>query len=242
VRMLISPHGRTVFGFLLFVGLMSASRPARADLLVSDLTGSTGSFEVPLSYGTSYAQYGAQQFITGGQSTSIGSVTVLLGASTYTGGNIVAELLNQVGNQNFNPPGSTILETFTATSQLSVAGGTEVTFTPTSSFTLAANTGYWFALGTTAGSTGNLNWTAFSNPVNTGSGTIYDEYTFGSATLNTGGRTGGEWALAINGSGLSITSVAPEPSSAVIAIVGTLIASGYWRCRRRGCKHASNPQ
>ena len=160
-------------------------------------------------------------------------MTVLLGDSKYTG-TIVAELLNQVGNLNYNPPGSTILQTFTTT-QTHVADGTLVTFTPTSSYTLAANTGYWFALGTTSGSTGSLDWTVFENPVtNTGSGNIYDEYTFGSAVLNTGGRTGGEWSLAINGGPLSTATVAPEPSTAGIAALSTLLVSGYWWCRRRG--------
>jgi hypothetical protein len=228
------PLRKTLFRFGLFLMATSGAIPARADLLVSNLTSSAGTFNVPLSHDTIYAQAGAQQFITGNQSTTISSVSVLLGDSTYTG-SIVAELLNQVGNKDYNPPGSTVLQTFTTT-QTQVADGTLVTFTATSSFTLAANTGYWFSLGTTAGSTGSLDWTAFQNPVtNSGSGSMYDEYLFGSTTLNTGVRTGGEFSLAINTNSVSISGIVPEPSSAVIAGLTTLLVSGFWcnRVRRR---------
>jgi hypothetical protein len=226
------PLRKTLFTLGLLALALTGTSPAKADMLVSNMTSSAGTFNVPLSYDTSYAQAGAQQFITGDQSTTISSVSVYLGDSTYTG-SIVAELLNQVGSKDYNPPGSTVLQTFTTT-QTHVANGTMVTFTATSSFTLAANTGYWFSLGTTAGSTGTLNWTAFQNPVtNTGSGSMYDEYLFGASTLDTGVRTGGEFSLAINTGLVSISSVAPEPSSAVIAGLTTLLVSGFWCCRER---------
>jgi hypothetical protein len=225
MRIVMIPIGKASVGLLLLLASTLASKTAQADLLVSNLTSSSGGLTVPLDYGTSYAQSGAQQFITGGDAFTITQVTVLLGDSSYHG-TIVAELLNQVGNANFNPPGSTVLQTFTTT-QTSVADGTQVTFTPTSSFTLAANTGYWFALGTTSSSTGNLDWTVFKNPVTkTGSGSLYDQYTFGSTTLNTGGRAGGEFSLQIDG-------IVPEPSSAVIVTLATIAGSGYWWLRRR---------
>jgi hypothetical protein len=137
-------------------------------------------------------------------------------------------LLNQVGNLNYNPPGSTVLQRF-ATTQTLGADGTKITFNASSSFTMAANTGYWFALGTSSGSSGSLDWIVFKDKVsNTGTGSIYDAYTFGSSSLNTGGRTGGEFSLAIN------AIAAPEPSGAAIAAFSALIISGYWWYRRRG--------
>ena len=230
MRMLLTPNTRFVSAIVMLVGAISGMKTAKADMLVSDLTSNNGSLVVPLTYSTSYAQFGAQQFTTGSQSTSISSFTVLLGDATSTyHGTIVAELLNQVGNLNFNPPGSNVLQTF-ATTQTLGADGTQVTFNATSSYTLSANTGYWIALGTSSGSTGSLDWTVFKDSVsNTGTGSIYDQYTFGSSSLKTGGRTGGEFSLAIND-----TVAVPEPSGAAIVALSTALISGYWCYRRRG--------
>jgi hypothetical protein len=116
VRMLMSLIGKYGLALVLVVGAISGTKSAKDDLLVSDLTSNNGSFNVPLSYGTSYAQYGAQQFTTGSHATSISSITLLLGDGTSTyHGTIVAELINQVEKLNYNSPGSTVLQTFATT-------------------------------------------------------------------------------------------------------------------------------
>jgi hypothetical protein len=220
-------------------GLVGEAVPARADVLVENISQSTGESTVGLSYSASYAQFGAQEFMTGSQGATLGTVSVLLGGSSYTG-TVVAELLSDNGNPTSPEPGSTVRATFTTTTPDSSLGNTPivVTFTPTSSYTLSANSSYWFAIGTTSTSTGSVNWADFSNPTSTGSGSLPDDYVLGGAGTGSGGNwsgiwTGSEFSISISSSGAQIDAV-PEPATLSGACLGSLFLVLARRRSRRG--------
>jgi hypothetical protein len=125
---------------------------SHADIIVSNLADPVD------GTGTVYAsgppQFYAQEFETGSQSVELGSIIANVGeaAGSFTAS---AELVVNSGDL----PGSTILTGFTVPAIGSSLS--DLTFTPTSSVTLSANTPYWFVL-EASGTTGSYKW-AYTN-------------------------------------------------------------------------------
>jgi hypothetical protein len=171
--------------------------------------------------GTVYAsgppQSYAQEFQTGSSSELLSSIVVPLGDAmpTFTAaGELVAD--------NSGLPGSTILTSFTVPA-IPTTTPTDLTFTPTSSVTLDANTDYWFVL--SASGSGDYKW----NYTNTLSPS-FPNY----AVSNDSGAT---WTIGTPPGPFLLEATAtaaavPEPSSLILAATGFL-ALGVVVCARR---------
>jgi hypothetical protein len=166
-------------------------------------------------YGSGPPQSYAQEFQTGNSSVLLSSIIVALGDArdTFTAS---AEL---VAN-NSGLPGSTILTSFTVPS-IPTTTPTDLTFAPSSSVTLNANTDYWFVL--SASGSGDYKWD-YTNTLSTS----FPNY----AVSNNSGAT---WTIGAPPGPFLLEATAtavPEPSSSVLAAIG-LLAFGVVVCARR---------
>lgn len=208
---------RSLTKFLLgaaFSLLISAGLSYGDTIIVSNLgatvngTGTIYSSGPPQSY--------AQEFLTGGSSVLLSSIVVPLGDATGTF-TASAELVAD----NSGLPGSTILTSFTIPA-IPTTTPTDLTFTPTSSVTLNANTDYWFVL--SASGSGDYKWD-YTNTLSTS----FPNY----AVSNNSGAT---WSIGVPPGPFLLeataASVVPEPSSLVLSAMGLLVF-GVVVCARR---------
>ena len=155
--------------------------------------------------------------MTGSQSVQLGSVIADLGAAS---GSFTASA--ELVANNAGVPGSTVLTTFTVPS-ISTAYS-DLTFTPTSSVMLSANTEYWFVL--LAGGTGSYKW-EYTNT---------NSLSFPDYAKSNDGAT---WTLYTSGPFLTevdspaAASTTPEPASFLQVGVAGLVAFGFMLGRAR---------
>jgi hypothetical protein len=166
-------------------------------------------------YSSGPPQSYAQEFQTGNSNVFLSSIVVPLGDATGT----FTASADLVAN-NSGLPGSTILTSFTVPA-IPTSTPTDLTFTPSSSVTLNANTDYWFVL--SASGSGDYKW----NYTNTLS-TSFPNY----AVSNDSGAT---WTIGAPPGPFLLEATAaavPEPSSLVLEATG-LLALGVVVCARR---------
>lgn len=198
-----------------FVLLVNAGLSYGDTIIVSNLgatvngTGTIYSSGPPQSY--------AQEFLTGNSSVLLSSIVVPLGNATGTF-TAAAELVAD----NSGLPGSTILTSFTVPA-IPTTTPTDLTFTPTSSVTLNANTDYWFVL--SASGSGDYQW-YYTNTLSTS----FPNY----AVSNNSGAT---WTVGAPPGPFLLEATAasaavPEPSSLVLVASG-LLAFVVMVCARR---------
>ena len=193
--------------------LLFVARVSHAATIVSNLTDAVG------GQGTVYAppepQEYAQEFVTGGQSAPLGQVIADLGGAT---GSLTASA--ELVANNAGQPGSTILTSFTV--PVISTTYSDLTFTPTSTATLSANTDYWFVL--IASGTGSYKW-------------AYTDTNSASVPLYASSHDGVTWNVESNGPFLievdsSSAAAAPEPASFILAGLGGLLGLGTVLARR----------
>jgi hypothetical protein len=182
------------------VGIALASGQTNGGIVVSNLNatvnGTAGIYTPP--DGTDYAQ----EFLTGSQSVEMASIIAPLGdtTGTYTP---FAELVADSGGL----PGSTVLTSFIfPTIGTSYA---DLTFTPTSSVLLAADTPYWFVLGVNPSGDGFYKW-QYTDTLDA-SLPIYAASKNSVATWEIGSPPG-PFLIQVNS--------VPEPSSLLLLIIG----------------------
>jgi hypothetical protein len=125
---------RSVCAFALAASAAAFVGRANADVIVSNLADTTAGAE---SVEGNDAQIVAQEFVTGSQSESLGDVIVHLG---FASGTLVPQ--GELTADNSGTIGANLTSLIFPPSP---ANG-DVTLTPASNITLAANTGYWVIL------------------------------------------------------------------------------------------------
>jgi hypothetical protein len=193
------------FGFgVVFTFLVNFSQSSGATIVsnLSDAVAGTGTV-----FASGPPQFYAQEFTTGAQSATLGSVIAALGGAAQPFTASAALLAN-----NGNSPGSTVLTTFNVPAISSAYS--DLTFTPASSITLSANTSYWFEL--MASGTGDYKW----QYTDTVSASISD-YAYSH-------DNGSTWTVETNGPFLievdsPSSASAPEPSSLILVGLTTLL-------------------
>lgn len=212
-------HGFRRFHRWLLVVLALCCAPAgssaRADLILGNLTGNDLN-AFPL-YSTSRK---AVSFTMGSQSYLLDDVVLRL---DYGTGTPIVELRNDVGGSS---PGDTVLTTFN-TPGINGGGIQDYTFTPTSSFTLAANTKYWmYVYGSGADFSQSSFWYRSSaNSAPAGPGATFDIY----SDTNNGGSSWNTNSTTYNK--FEVHGSVPEPSS--LWLVAAAGAAAVRRRRRR---------
>lgn len=169
-------------------------------------------------YNSGPPQWYAQEFLTGSSSELLSSIIVPLGdaSGSFTAG-------AQLVNNNSGLPGSTVLTGFTVP-MIPTGSPTDLTFTPMSSVTLAANTDYWFILAA-AGSGGDYQW-PYTN-------------TLSASFLNyaVSENSGATWTVGAPPGPFLLEATAPspvpEPSSLVLVTCGFLTFAVVLSRRRR---------
>jgi hypothetical protein len=197
-----------------FILLANAGLSYADTVIVSNLTAAVAGTGTIYSSGP--PQSYAQEFLTGSSSVVLSSIIVPLGdaSGSFAAG---AELVNN----NSGLPGSTVLTGFTVPT-IPTGSPTDLTFTPMSSVTLAANTDYWFILAAT-GSGGDYQW-QYTNTLSTS----FPNY----AVSNNSGST---WAIGTPPGPFLLganAAAVPEPSSLVLAAIGLLALGMVVRARR----------
>lgn len=211
----------------LFVAISSVTAARGDSLLVGNLSAA------PASSDTIDADDArAQGFMTGGRDwnlTSIEAVLGGLGTGTFAASaTLVASTTNTFGEKV--PDLATPLATFTfPTVDTSFS---TVSFAPTTSFILKANTNYWFVLQATLANAALFDWQYTSS-------TVVDPGSEGSltsaaATIPPGSGTWRSQAnqpylIGINGT--PVVAVVPEPSSWILSGIG--VSCVYALIRRR---------
>jgi hypothetical protein len=188
-----------------FMLLANAGLSYGDSIIVSNLT------DIVNGTGTIYSsgppQSYAQEFLTGSSSVVLSSIVVSLGnaSGSFTA---VADLVANSGGL----PGSTILTGFTVP-VIPTGSAANLTFTPTSSVTLNANTDYWFVL-SASGSGGDYQW-QYTNTLSP---------SFPNYAVSTNSGTG--WTIGTPAGPFLLeataTSAAPEPSSLLLVTSGFL--------------------
>jgi hypothetical protein len=198
-----------------FMLLANAGLSYADTVIVSNLTAivaGTGTI-----YSSGPPQSYAQEFVTGNSSVVLSSIIVPLGdaSGTFTA---AADLVAD----NSGLPGSSVLTLFTVPT-IPTGSATDLTFTPTSSVTLKANTDYWFVLSATG--SGSYQWqytntlsASFPNYAVSSSNTMGATWTVGTPP--------GPFLLGAN------AAAVPEPSSLVLAAIGLLALGMVVRARR----------
>lgn len=198
------------FALLINAGLSYGDVPIVSNL--GAIVNGTGTI-----YGSGPPQSYAQEFQTGNSSELLSSIVVPLGDAT----NVFTASAELVADSS-GLPGSTILTSFTVPT-IPTTTPTDLTFTPTSSVTLKANTDYWFVL--SASGLGDYQW-QYTNTLSTS----FPNY----AVSNNNGAT---WAIGSPAGPFLLEATAtvaavPEPSSLVLAAT-VLLAFGVVVCTRR---------
>jgi hypothetical protein len=197
---------RSAYAFAVAASAAAFFGRANADVIVSNLADATGGAE---SVEGNDAQIVAQEFVTGSLSETLGDVIVHVG---FASGTLVAQ-----GELTANN-GGTIGADLTSLSFPASPVSGDVTLTPTSQITLAANTGYWVILSAGTGSA-DYAW----NYTNTSSSSLPND-----AVSTDGGsmffynQNPGTVQLEID------SATVPEPAS-----LGILTISGIALLRRR---------
>jgi hypothetical protein len=172
----------------------------------------------------------AQQFSTGSLSYTLTDVKAdVLGVDGFGDG--TAYLLSDNGGS----PGSRLATLFFPPVPTNNAYSV-LTFTPTSSVTMAAGTNYWFALGNRESLvlSGELDWANTASGTNSGPGSL------GLAASSVDkGATWRTVAFPLNRTKIEVdgtprtTAAVPEPSTALMAAAGMLAGVAVWARRRR---------
>ena len=179
---------------------------------LSDTLNGTGTI-----YSSGPPQSYAQEFLTGNSSVVLSSIVVPLGDATGTftpSAELVAD--------NSGLPGSTVLTGFTVPA-VPTGSPADLSFTPTSSVTLNANTDYWFVL-SASGSGGDYEW-QYTNTLSTS----FPNY----AVSN---NNGASWAIGTPPGPFLLeatTTSVPEPSSLALVACGFLTFAVVLSRRRK---------
>lgn len=180
---------------------------------LTDIVNGTGTI-----YSSGPPQSYAQEFLTGSSSVTLSSIVVSLGnaSGTFTAS---ADL---VAN-NSGLPGSSVLTGFTVPA-IPTGSPANLTFTPTSSVTLSANTDYWFVL-SASGSGGDYQW-QYTNTLSPS----FPNY----AVSNNNGTS---WTIGTPAGPFLLEATAaspvPEPSSLVLVTCGFLAFAAVLSLQRR---------
>ena len=213
---LLAKIGLGVLGFLL-----TAAHPSLAGVVVSNLSatvnksGTISGYVPPQAY--------AQEFTTGSQSVELESIIVSLGDATF-GQAAYAEL----DADNGGLPGTTLV----LFNQPSVGSSfSQVAFDPRSTFTLSANTTYWFALSATRFT--EFEWqytfTASADLLN------YAVSNDGESTWTIGSPSG-PFLIQVN----SAATAVPEPSTWAMMLIGfTTVSWAAYRQQKKLARTAS---
>jgi hypothetical protein len=211
--------------------VVGAAGTGRADIVVSSLSETQTNIFVMFPPGLGPATDYAQEFSTGSQGYTLTDIQASLSrTSAFDGG--VAYLLSD----NSGSPGTPVaFFTFPPTSNIPTSGYANITVTPTTGVTLAANTDYWFALGNrSSGPTSLLNWANTTSTTTSGPGSLGGL----AGSTNRGGTwstfSGGHALIQVDGTP-TVTSV-PEPSSALAVGFAALAALCMWARRRRAAR------
>ncbi len=208
------PHRSAVAA--LFVAISSVTAARGDSLLVGNLSAAPAGAD---TINASTAR--AQGFLTGGRDwnlTSIEAVLGGLGAGTFSASaTLVASTTNTFGEKV--PDLATTLATFT----FPTVGTTfsTVSFTPTTSFVLKANTNYWFVLQATSANAAPFDWRyTNSTVVDPGS---EGSLTAAAATIPPGSgvwRSQANQPYLIGINGTPVVAAVPEPSSWITGGLG----------------------
>jgi len=200
--------------------LTTGAIPARADLIIGNLPGNNNTFS---NIGEGLTA--AMGFTMGSSSYSLTDAKVVLTLSAVTASPASSENapLLQLWSDTSGAPGASQL-TFT---NPSLSNGTALTFTftPSTAFTLQANTSYFLYLTSSNAAGAYFNWVGSSPAVTpTGTGATYLKST-----------TTVENSFQIDGTAASTDSVTgvPEPSTLFIVAVTVPLGLGFWRFKRR---------
>jgi hypothetical protein len=201
--------------------ILAAAGPARADVVVSNL--SDPSFQIE---GIDSGEFIAQSFSTGGQGYTLTDIQASLAAPGGEGVTGPGYLYGDSGGH----PGS-LLATFTSTTLFLSNAPSTVTFTTPTSATLQAGQEYWFELSIYNNTANAYGWALTPSTSVAGVGSL------GTLALSSDG--GASWTpdafalsalLQVDGTpfGASVT----EPSSALAVGFAALAALGVWARRR----------
>ena len=214
-------------GARLFVFAVSAVTAAAQSVIYSNISNSAVNF----SSGMSPTTWGANQFKTDFTNLVITSVTLTMNATSGTANGVVLRIFSD----SSNTPGASV-GGYTFDSP--AIGGNHnapvnVTFTPTSSISLNANTNYWIVV---SDPNSNSEWRYTSS--NTGSSTAIGGYVVRDASTT---NSGGSWSIFTNSPYLTeiSASAVPEPSTyaawAGVIALGTTVVLRRRKIRARSC-------
>jgi hypothetical protein len=209
----IMRNARKTFFALFAITLFMSIGQSHAGIIVSNINATVNGTAGIFSPATPPPEWQAQEFTTGSQSVTLGTVIVSLGdaSGTFTP---FAELVTDDNNK----PGSMVLTSFTVPSiGTSFA---DLTFSPTSSVLLSANTSYWFVLGATGSGpyVYQWQWTNTADP----------SLSHFAHTEN----NGASWTSFEGSPFLIQVNSVPEPSSFVLTCLGCPIVVGAFMSRR----------
>ena len=207
---------------LLFVGLcaftLGLAAPAKAIVILSNLPGTTsGGTELNFTIK-------AVGLTVGSNDLSFTSLTALFSNLTNDAQAVVGGIFADVGGN----PGAQLVA-FNPGSIAAGAGGVQETFTAVASFTLMANTSYWFVL-RNQNVLGSVFWNSVaSNPAPTPSVEVsYDGYVFSLDGVNWSGSG------VFNGVQIEASRIAVLPEPGTLAVFGLgLLGLGVARRRVR---------
>jgi hypothetical protein len=208
--------GVTLAGLAALALLLSGAGRARADLVISNLPTNDS-----LGFSFTGGQGLGEEFRMGATPYALDSVDLRLLFFD------VANVRLQVALYGTGPTGrpGPLLETFNDPSLVN-GGPFTYTFTPSSPFTLEADTPYWLVTNALPGSALVESLGSLPPVTPTGPGATYLDQAFGLGNPPTGPGTGEPSGIQVNGT----PSPAPEPSTLALFALGAAgLALGAWR-------------